>query len=258
MTEHIKVANEGGVLTITLSRPEKKNALTNEMYRRLAEAVAGAESDSSVLVLLFRGEGDVFTAGNDIGDFVATASGKSNEERYLDRFLRNLVKLSKPAVAAVQGRADGIGTTMLLHCDFVVLAENAKLSTPSVNLALVPEAWSTVLLLGRIGRLRAFEMLALGDPVDAQTALSWGLANRVVPLGTLDVEAMAVANGLSRQPLGSLVATKRLRRDVPMMKARIDLEHRHFSERLNSAEAKEAFAVFTERRAPDFSKFAKS
>ena len=258
MTEYIKVSNEDGILTITMSRSDKKNAITSAMYLGLAEAVAAAETDPAVRVVLFRGEGDSFTAGNDIGDLATAASGAMKGGLHFDEFMQALVALSKPAVAAVQGRAVGIGTTMLLHCDFIVLAENAKLSTPFVSLAVAPEASSSALLPARIGYARAFEMFALGDVVDAQTAFAWGLANRVVPLEALDHEALAVARRLSRQPLGSLMATKRLMRDAPMIKARLDLERTVFGERLASAEAREAFSAFRERRPPDFAEVAHS
>jgi enoyl-CoA hydratase/carnithine racemase len=154
MTEHIKIEKSDGILSLTMARPDKKNALTNAMYGALADAIEAAEADASVRVLLIRGEGDMFTAGNDVGEFAAIATGAVQGERHVGRFLQALAKSSRPLVAAVQGRAVGIGTTMLLHCDLVVLAENALLSTPFVNLALVPEAGSSLLMPLRIG-LRA-------------------------------------------------------------------------------------------------------
>ena len=180
MTEHIKIEKSDGILSLTMARPDKKNALTNAMYGALADAIEGAETDPSVRVLLIRGEGDMFTAGNDVGEFAAIATGAVQGERHVGRFLQALAKSSRPLVAAVQGRAVGVGTTMLLHCDLVVLAENALLSTPFVNLALVPEAASSLLMPLRIGYARAFEMFALGEAVDAKSAFAWGLANRVV------------------------------------------------------------------------------
>src|SRR5439155_1278445 len=165
MTEHIKIEKSDGILSLTMARPDKKNALTNAMYGVLADAIEGAETDTSVRVLLIRGEGDMFTAGNDVGEFAAIATGAVQGERHVGRFLQALARSSRPLVAAVQGRAVGIGTTMLLHCDLVVLAENALLSTPFVNLALVPEASSSLLMPLRIGYARAFEMFALGDAV---------------------------------------------------------------------------------------------
>ena len=182
MTEHIKIENDGGILILTMARPDKKNALTNAMYGALADAIQGAETDPAVRVVLIRGEGDMFTAGNDVGEFAAIATGQMQGERHVSRFLKSLAQSSRPLVAAVQGRAVGVGTTMLLHCDLVVLSDNALLSTPFVNLALVPEAASSLLMPLRIGYARAFEMFALGEAVNAASALAWGIANRVVPL----------------------------------------------------------------------------
>src|SRR6266576_40479 len=257
MTEHIKVENDGGILNVTMARPDKKNALTNAMYGALADAIEGAETDTAVRVLLIRGEGDMFTAGNDVGEFAAIATGDFQGERHVSRFLQALARSSRPLVAAVQGRAVGIGTTMLLHCDFVLLAENAQLSTPFVNLALVPEAASTLLMPMRVGYARAYEMFALGETVDAKTALDLGIANRVVPLDRLHAEAAAVAQRLAKQPAGSLAATKRLMRNPEVLTAQIAAESERFAERLTTPEAREAFAAFAERRPPDFAKLAR-
>jgi enoyl-CoA hydratase/carnithine racemase len=147
----------------------------------------------------------------------------------------------------------GIGTTLLLHCDFILLADNALLSTPFVNLALVPEAASSLLMPARIGHVRAFEMFALGEPVNAQSAVDFGLANRVVPLDSLPAEALAVAERIARQPAGALSATKRLMHDPAVLTAQMDVESAIFNERLQTAEAREAFTAFAERRPPDFS-----
>src|SRR6185369_12122969 len=157
-----------------------------------------AETDPAARVIVLRGEGDMFTSGNDVGEFAAIAAGAVQGERHVSRFIRALAQSTRPLVAAVQGRAVGVGTTMLLHCDFVVLAENALLSTPFVNLALVPEAASTILMPQRIGYARAFEMFALGEPLDAATALNAGIANRVVPLERLHAEAASIAVRLAK------------------------------------------------------------
>src|SRR5215472_16220922 len=217
MTDNVQIENSNGILTLTLARPEKKNALTNEMYGKLADAIEAADNDATVRVILIRGQGDSFTAGNDIAEFAAVAAGVAQGERQVMRFIRSLARLTKPLLAAVQGRAVGVGTTMLLHCDLVVLAENALLSTPFISLALVPEAASSILMPLRIGHARAFELFALGEPLAANVALQWGLANRVVPLEKLDAEATALAQRLARQPLGSLVATKKLMRNGEML-----------------------------------------
>lgn len=257
VSEHVQIDRTDGILTLVLNRPEKKNALTDGMYRALADALEASNDDPTVRVILLRGEGDIFTAGNDIADFAAVNLGgaKSDEPKNVHRFIRNISRATKPIVAAVQGRAVGVGATMLLHCDQVVLAEDAKLTTPFVGLALVPEASSSLLLTARIGHLRAFSMFALGEAVGAQDALAWGLANRVVPLAELKASAEALAGRLAKQPIGALVATKRLMRDAEAVGRRMEEESAEFARRLTSPEAAEAFTAFAERRPPDFSKF---
>jgi enoyl-CoA hydratase/carnithine racemase len=256
MTEHIKTERKDGIVTLTFARPDKKNALTNAMYGALADTLIAAETDPVARVIVLRGEGDMFTSGNDVGEFAAIAAGAVQGERHVSRFIRALAQSTRPLVAAVQGRAVGVGTTMLLHCDFVVLAENALLSTPFVNLALVPEAASTLLMPMRIGHARAFEMFTLGDAMDANTAQNLGIANRVVPLDKLHAEAAGVAARLAKLPAGSLSATKRLMRDAAVLTAQIGAESECFAERLKTAEAREAFTAFAERRPPDFMKVA--
>jgi enoyl-CoA hydratase/carnithine racemase len=257
MTEHIKIQNHDGVLSLTMARPDKKNALTNAMYGALADAIVSAETDPNVRVILIRGEGDMFTSGNDVGEFAAIATGAVQGERHVSRFLQALARSSRPLVAAVQGRAVGVGTTMLLHCDLVVLADNALLTTPFVSLALVPEASSSLLMPMRIGYARAFEMFAFGEAVDSSSALAWGIANRVVPLDKLDAEAMALAARLAKQPAGAVSATKRLMRNPEVLMAQIKAESEQFAARLKTIEAREAFTAFAERRPPDFLKLAK-
>jgi len=256
MTEHIKIEQANNVLTLTMARPDKKNALTNAMYGALADAIAAAETDPAARAIVLRGEGDMFTGGNDVGEFAAMATGAARGELHVGRFLQAITRATRPLVAAVQGRAVGIGTTMLLHCDFVVLAENALLSTPFVNLALVPEAASSLLMPLRIGYARAYEMFALGEAVDAATALRLGLASRVVPLERLHAEAAAIAARLAKQPVGALAATKQLMRNADLLAAQIGAESKTFAERLKTAEAREAFTAFAEKRPPDFTKVA--
>jgi enoyl-CoA hydratase/carnithine racemase len=257
MTEHIKIEHADNILNLTFARSDKKNALTNSMYGALADAILAAETDRTVRAIVIRGEGDMFTAGNDVGEFAAIAAGTFKGERHVSRFVSAIASSTRPMVAAVQGRAVGIGTTMLLHCDFVLLAENAQLSTPFVNLALVPEAASTLLMPLRVGYARAYEMFALGETMDARTALALGIANRVVPLDRLHAEAAAIAHRLAKLPSGSLAATKRLMRNADQLARQIGAESECFAERLTTDEAREAFTAFAERRPPDFMKFAK-
>jgi enoyl-CoA hydratase/carnithine racemase len=252
MTEHIKTELSDGVLVLTLQRPDKKNALTGAMYNVLSDALDRAETDAAVKVVLFQGDGDSFTAGNDLADFAAQSKSNSDVESPAFRFIKTLGKASKPLVAAVQGNAVGIGTTMLLHCDLVYLAEEVRLMTPFVNLALVPEAASSWLLPARIGHIRAYQMFALGEPMDAASAVASGLANAVVPASEVRQRAMAAAVTLTKRPAGSLGATKKLMRDIERIQAIISAEGELFRERLKTPEAREAFTAFAERRPPNF------
>jgi enoyl-CoA hydratase/carnithine racemase len=252
MNEHVKTELSDGVLVVTLQRPDKKNALTGAMYNVLSDALDRAEADASVKVVLFQGDGDSFTAGNDLADFAAQSKSNSDDESPAFRFIKALGKASKPLVAAVQGNAVGVGTTMLLHCDLVYLAEGARLMTPFVNLALVPEAASSWLLPARVGHVRAYQMFALGEPMDAATAVASGLANAVVPANEVRQKAMAAAITLTRRPAGALAATKKLMRDLERIQAIINAEGVLFKERLKTPEAREAFAAFAERRPPNF------
>jgi enoyl-CoA hydratase/carnithine racemase len=254
MTDHIAIDLSDRILTLTMTRPEKKNALTDRMYEILADQLNAAQTDPQVRAVVVQGDGDMFCAGNDVSDFAATAT-RGDGPRNVTRFLKAIAHATKPLVAAVQGRAVGVGATMLLHCDHVVLAENALLSTPFVNLALVPEAASSLLLPARIGHVRAYSMFAVGEAVSAQDALSWGLANRVVALGEEREAARAFALKLADQPIGALMATKKLMRNGDVIAATMDVEGVEFGARLTSPEAQEAFMAFAMRRKPDFSPF---
>jgi enoyl-CoA hydratase/carnithine racemase len=256
MTEHVKTEISDGVMTLTLRRPEKKNALTGAMYEALSDALKRAETDTSVRVVLFQGDGDSFTAGNDLADFASQARGEGTADSPAHRFIETISKASKPLVAAVQGNAVGVGTTMLLHCDLVYLADNARLITPFVNLALVPEAASSWLLPLRIGHARAYAMFALGEPMDAAAAVACGFANAVVPQGELRKRAHDAAMTLTKRPAGALSLTKKLMRDHQRIAAQMAEEGQLFKERLKTPEAREAFAAFAERRQPDFTKVA--
>ena len=249
----IDLERNGAVLVITINRPEKKNALTNAMYGAMSDALVTARGDAAIRCVMITGAGDTFTAGNDIGDFAAVAAGDLKQsERHVHGFLESLATFDKPLIAAVPGLAVGVGTTMLLHCDLVVLGEAARLSTPFVDLALVPEAGSSLLLQARIGYVRSFAMFALGERIDAQTALAWGLANKVVPAEALHAEALAFARAITLRAPGALLATKQLMRDGEAMAARMKAEAAAFEDRLQSPEAREAFAAFAERRKPNF------
>ena len=250
MTEHVISERAGGVLSLTLNRPEKKNALTADMYRRLGGAIDDASNDPDVRCILIQGSGDSFTAGNDLSDFAAMNAG-DRERLGPNPFIAALARATTPLVAAVQGRAVGVGSTMLLHCDLVFVAEDARLSTPFVNLALVPEAASSLLLPTRIGHVRAFAMFVLGETVDAPTAVAWGLANAVVPKEELHARARAAASTVAAQPAAAVAITKRLMRDAAALAAQIDQENHHFAAQLQSKEARAAFAAFRDRRRPD-------
>jgi enoyl-CoA hydratase/carnithine racemase len=255
MSEPIRVAVEQGVMRLAFARAEKKNAITDAMYGTLTEALLRAERDPEIRVVLFEADGDAFTAGNDIGDFVAAASGQMPlSDMRVQGFLKALATAETPYVAAVQGLAVGIGTTMLMHCDLVYVAEDAKLTTPFVNLALVPEAASSWLIPARIGHARAFAMFALGEAVDGRTAASIGLANAALPRAMVREKALEAAKNLALRPAGALRATKRLMRDAAHITAVMNRELDVFGQRLKSVEAAEAFRAFAERRAPDFSK----
>jgi enoyl-CoA hydratase/carnithine racemase len=256
VTQHVLVEKSDKIAVLTLNRPDKKNALTRAMYSTLAAEITNADTDPDVRCILIKANGDMFTAGNDLADFAAignTAAAPKPEDA--NPLLPALARARTPIVAAVNGRAVGVGVTMLLHCDMVYLADDALLLTPFVNLALVPEAGSTLLMPLRIGHARAFEMFVLGEPVNAEKAVSWGIANRALPRSELHAVARATAIAIAARAPAAVVATKSLMRDQSAMLARMSEETGHFVRQLKSAEFKEAFAAFSERRAPDFSKF---
>ncbi|MDE1467488.1 enoyl-CoA hydratase [Aurantiacibacter sp. D1-12] len=255
MTEHVTIAQDGGVLTLTMNRPDKKNALTNAMYGAMADAIESAQDDKAVRVIVIRGAGEMFCAGNDIGDFMVAATKGNVHEANVFRFIRLLGTGAKPLIAGVQGRAVGIGTTMLLHCDYVVLADDAKLTAPFATLGLVPEAASSRLLTALIGHQRAFAMMAMGDPMSAHEAAAVGLGSEVCQPDELDEAVNAAAKHIAGLPPGAVQATKALMRDREMIAATMETEIKVFGERLQSAEAREAFTAFMEKRAPDFSQF---
>jgi enoyl-CoA hydratase/carnithine racemase len=244
-----------GILRIEINRPEKKNALTSAMYQAMADAIKLGEAESKVRVLLVHGKPDLFTSGNDLKDFLDNPP--RDDQRPVFQFLYGISQAQKPIVAAVAGAAVGIGTTMLLHCDLVYAAPNARLQLPFVNLGLVPEAGSSLLLPALLGYQRAAALLLLGEPFTAQTAKEIGLVTEVVPEGELFATAMAQAKKLAAKPAASVRLTKKLMKQGQMdaVAQRIKLESDHFGERLASPEAKEAFSAFLQKRKPDFSKF---
>ena len=194
MTQHVLVEKAEKLLILTLNRPDKKNALTRAMYQTLATEITNADTDPDIRCVLIKANGDMFTAGNDLADFAAVGnSSEAPRPEDANPLLPALAKARTPLVAAVNGRAVGVGVTMLLHCDMVFLAEDAPLIAPFVNLALAPEAASSLLMLLRIGHARAFEMFVLGEPVSAQKAVNWGIANRSLPPADLHAAARATA-----------------------------------------------------------------
>lgn len=242
MNDHVLVSQTGGVCELRLNRPEKRNAITIDMYDALWDAIVRAEGDDAVRVILLSGAGASFTAGNDLGDFLNTPP--AGQDRGPVRFLRLLPKIRKVLMAAVHGSTVGIGVTLLLHCDLVVAARNARLSMPFVKLGLVPEAASSLLLPRLVGHQRAAELLLLGTPVDSATAFNMGLVNRVVDDDVLHEEARALAQTVAEQPAGALRATKQLLRSETGLTARIEEELQAFQERLGSAEFKSAAQAF--------------
>ena len=244
---------DAGVMTITFNRLDKKNSITSTMYSAMADAVAQAAADASVRVVLFQGHESIFSAGNDIGDFLNQPP--STQESPVFRFLRGIATFEKPLLAAVAGPAVGIGTTMLFHCDLVYAGDNAAFSMPFVNLGLCPEAGSSLLAPRMFGYHRAAEALLMGEPFFAEAAQEVGLVNRVVPPTEVNGYAQAQARKLAAKPLSSLIATKRLMKgDTQSVLQKMDEEGRDFGRMLREPAAKEAFGAFMEKRKPDFSK----
>ncbi|MBS0500189.1 MAG: enoyl-CoA hydratase [Burkholderiaceae bacterium] len=249
---------EAGVMTLTFNRVDKKNSITRAMYAALADGLEQAAQDAAVRVVLIQGDATVFSAGNDIGDFqAAPADPGPREQQPVWRFLRAIASFPKPIVAAVCGPAVGVGTTLLLHCDLVYAGDNAAFALPFVNLGLVPEAGSSLLLPQMFGMHRAAEALLLGEPFMAEAALEVGLVNRVVPPTECNAIAQGQARKLAAKPLTALMETKRLMKggQQAAVLARMDEEGAVFGRMLHEPAAREAFAAFAQKRKPDFSKF---
>jgi enoyl-CoA hydratase/carnithine racemase len=244
-----------GILRVQLNRPEKKNAVTAAMYTSLAEIFNDAGKNEEVRVVLWHAAGSAFCAGNDMGDFLKNPPGPDNFPQ--GHLMDALIGFEKPIVAAVQGVAIGGGTTMLTHCDFVYAGESAKFQVPFVNLGLVPEFGSSYSIPARVGHLRAAELFLLGEPFTATRAAELGLATHVVADSDLLATATETAQKLAAKPSGALRASKRLLKQASigqLREAALKVEAPEFFERLRSAEAKEAFSAFLEKRQPDFSK----
>ena len=249
ITEHSE-----GILRIELNRPTKKNAMTSSMYLNMAQILNDAANEDDVLVVLWDGAGDSFSAGNDLEDFLKRppGPGESPQAQLADA----LLNFDKPLIAAVKGVAIGGGTTLLTHCDFVFAGESAKFQLPFVNLGLVPEFGSSWSLPARSGYLRAAELILLGQPFDATVAAEIGLVTRVVPDEKLLATATETAQKLAAKPPAALQACKRLVKHSQREQVvqAIKVENEEFASRVRSAEAKEAFTAFLEKRAPDFKK----
>jgi enoyl-CoA hydratase/carnithine racemase len=252
MSDQIMVSHQDRVMRIRMARPEKKNALTIAMYSALADALEQAAHDDMVRVVLITGGDDVFTSGNDLRDFAA--SPPTGPESPVFRFLSAISTFPKPIVAAVNGLAIGIGTTLLLHCDLVVADPAARFSLPFVNLGLVPEAASSLLLPRMLGHVRAAELLLLGDMFTAAAALDYGIINRVSEPGGADAVAMTWATTLSHKAPSALRASKSLlKTPSPSVGAHMLEEASAFIAQLRGPEFAEAVTAFMEKRAPDFS-----
>ena len=247
MEAHILVDRDGGVLRLTMARPERRNAITVAMYAALADAIEGAATDPAIRLIIIEGQGDDFTAGNDLGDFLneLPAPG-SGTDIPVWRLLRALATNTVPLIAAVHGNVVGIGTTMLFHCDFVIAEDGSRFVMPFVDLGLVPEAASSLLLPRLAGRRRAARYLLIGEPFGAEDAADFGLVSHVVAKGGIGAALSTIVAALLAKPPEALRLTQALlrREDRGELLDRIELENGHFGERLASDEVKQAIASF--------------
>lgn len=249
MSDLVDIRDDGAIRILRMNRPDKKNALTAAMYDAMAAALTGTKTDHAIRCVLFAGAPGAFCAGNDLDEFrQAAADGEGLGDSVL-RFLHALAYCERPLVAAVDGFAVGVGTTMLMHCDYVVASANARFTTPFVGLGLVPEAASTLLAPRLMGPRRAFAMLVMGEPLDAATAQSIGLVNAVADGAEVEAQALAAARRIAALPPEAVLASRRMIRGEPEELAeRIDLEADFFRERLQSPEAQAAFDAFFNRK----------
>lgn len=248
MTVHIVCTIQEGVLEICFNRPDKKNAITDEMYAAIIKAMNAAKDDERVGAVLFTAVGDYFSAGNDLADFLAV--GQHGGDMQAWAFVQLLADYPKPIIAAVTGAGVGIGMTLLLHCDLVYIHKDARLSVPFVNLALVPEAASSLLLTARIGHAKAFEMFALGESMTGEMATSCGLANACFDdMDEVQMVARQKARLIANKPAQSVLLTKSLMRDSSRIIACMKQEKAYFSECLAGAEARAIFERFFNKQA---------
>ncbi len=252
----ILTSKKDKVMQIQFNRPEKKNSITSDMYQMLADAIQDGEQDKNVRVLLFSGSPEIFSAGNDLEDFLNAKEAVG--DRPVAQFMRNLALAVKPVIAAVAGSAIGIGMTMLFHCDQVYAADNAKFSMPFAKLGLCPEFASSMILPQIVGYQRAADMLFFGEPSSALQAMEMGIVSKVLPPAELMPYALAQAAKLAALPPSSLRTTKSLMksRTYDAVIAHMHEENKFFSAMLQAPEAKEAFRAFFERRKPDYSQFS--
>lgn len=251
MSEHIEITRDGGRLRIRMNRPERRNAITVAMYAALADAIEGAAEDDTIRLITLEGAGEDFTAGNDLADFLAEMPPPGASDIPVWRLLRALARNQVPLLAAVHGNAVGIGTTMLLHCDLVIAEEGTRFVMPFVDLGLVPEAASSLILPRLAGRRRAARYLLLGEAFGADDAAGFGLVSHVVPTGDLESALESTAQALLAKPTQALQLTQRLLRRGPTEEVleRMELENGHFAERLASDEVKQAITAFFAARA---------
>ena len=256
----IKTHVLNGVATIEIARPEKKNAITVAMYQAMCDALLAAQAEGSVRAVLITGQPGIFTSGNDIEDFMARPPGSGSDaaESPVFQFMKALVACDKPVIAAVTGAAIGIGTTMLLHCDFVYVSDEARLAMPFTSLGLVPEFASSLVVPALMGRVRASEKLLLGDPFTGADAVDCGIANAVLPASEVLNHARRVAERFNALPPGAVRDSKKLIRQANggAVLGTIATEGAVFAQRLRSPEAREAFTAFFQKRQPNFAQFS--
>jgi len=253
VSQQLLIDQSDSILTLTLHRPDKKNALTRDMYAALADAIQAAQTEDGIRAVIIQGSEQCFTSGNDVSDFINQPPG--GQDSPVSRFLKAICHAEKPLIAAVNGPAVGVGTTMLLHCDLVYVADNARLKMPFVNLGLCPEAGSSFLLPRLLGHLRAAELLLLGEEVSGQRAADIGLANQALPAGRAVLNAArAAALRIAELPPGSIRLTKQLIRQgvADVANDVMEREGEHFAALLRGPEAREALSAFMEKRKPIF------